>query len=80
MCKINLFVNFYPTNVVCRYKNLIRIEGALLDDTEAMDKLRVELLKDMGQLQSIGTQSLVNEAVDCHLRTIVTNESKEQAK
>jgi hypothetical protein len=65
---------------VVRYKDLIKIEFALLTDTEAMEKLRGELLIEMGKLQSVESQILVNEAVDCHLRTILSEESKKVPK
>jgi len=68
------------TIYVCRYKDLIKIEFALLTDTESMETLRGELLKEMGELQSIEAQILVNEAVDCHLRTILSEETKKQPK
>lgn len=71
----NLIITF-----VCRYKDLIKIEFALLTDTEAMEKFRTELLKEMHELQSMESQILVNEAVDCHLRTILSEESKKLPK
>ncbi|XP_059483639.1 E3 ubiquitin-protein ligase SHPRH [Neocloeon triangulifer] len=61
-----------------QFKNLIAIEATLLHNTESLDKEHKKVLKDMKKIQSMDAQSLVNEAVDCHLRTILTDEVKKK--
>jgi len=65
---------------IFRYKSLVSIEATLLENTEALEKLRNLLLKEMKSLQTAESQTLVNEAVECHLRTILSDEVKAKSK
>ncbi|KAF4525763.1 hypothetical protein B566_EDAN002025 [Ephemera danica] len=60
------------------YSSLTGLESILTQDTDALESQRVKLLNDMEKLETIDPQTLVNEAVECHLRTIPNPEGKKE--
>ncbi|CAB3388448.1 Hypothetical predicted protein [Cloeon dipterum] len=63
-----------------QFKNLATMEATLLQTTEAMVNEHKRVLDEMHRLEVQDPQVLVNEAVDCHLRTIVSDQAKSKSR
>jgi hypothetical protein len=59
-----------------RYESLTGLESILTEDTDSLDDKRYELLNAMEELEKRDPQTAVNEAVDCHLRTMPNPDGK----
>lgn len=57
---------------IFRYNSVSGLESLLLEMSDSLDSLRESLLQEMDKLETMDSQALVNEAVECHLRTMPT--------